>query len=207
MFLDAGSVQSWGRFLEVAPQRWNGTLVKCPGLGGSSCGTADEDTIPRSTSDAGTDLEGYTVCISPASVLPGEAGATGTAIGDGRRNTEVFSQTPECTDGSTTAVTLSVGYRGGGLTDWYVPSADELVALCTYEGRNAIGGFVAGYYASSTALFERVDASDLTNFIIVDFSRSTCLQNRNVRNLAGSRRAGDPYFYEDSFVRPIRAFG
>jgi len=39
------------------------------------------------------------------------------------------------------AVASGAGYRGLGLSDWYLLSKGDLEALCTYAGRNAIGGF------------------------------------------------------------------
>ena len=42
------------------------------------------------------------------------------------------------------------GYTGGGQSDWSLPSQDELNALYYYTGRNAIGGFAAACYWSSS---------------------------------------------------------
>jgi len=36
VFYDAGSVQPWGRFLEVAPQAWGGTLYSCRACGAAA---------------------------------------------------------------------------------------------------------------------------------------------------------------------------
>ncbi|MEN9505107.1 MAG: hypothetical protein RI958_1033, partial [Actinomycetota bacterium] len=192
--------------LEVAPQNWNGTLVQCPGIGGSSCGTTDKNIIPRSTSDGGPDGKGYDVCVDSPRLLPGEAGATGRAIGDGRRNTEVLSQTPECADGSTTAITLAAGYRGGGFADWYLPSVDELAALCRYTERDAIGGFPADKYVSSTGFFDTWTGNpDFTNFYDVDFADNNCPQQGNVTTGGGGPDPGITY-YPQRYVRPIRAF-
>jgi hypothetical protein len=41
-------------------------------------------------------------------------------------------------------------YHGGGQGDWSLPSWDELNALYYYGGRNAIGGFAADKYWSSS---------------------------------------------------------
>jgi hypothetical protein len=43
---------------------------------------------------------------------------------------------------------LARAYAGGGYTDWYLPSKDELNKL--YLNRIAIGGFADIYYWSST---------------------------------------------------------
>jgi hypothetical protein len=79
-------------------------------------------------------------------------GAIGTAIGTGFSNTSniIASQ-----DGiaSNYAAGLARAYNGGGYTDWYLPSKDELNKL--YLNRVAIGGFISnsnGLYWSSSEI-------------------------------------------------------
>jgi hypothetical protein len=76
-------------------------------------------------------------------------GATGTAIGTGLSNTNaiIASQGEIATS---YAAGLARAYAGGGYTDWYLPSKDELNKL--YLNRIAIGGFASGFYWSSTEL-------------------------------------------------------
>jgi hypothetical protein len=50
--------------------------------------------------------------------------------------------------GSTYAAGLARAYNGGGYTDWYLPSQEELNKL--YLNRDAIGGFEPNWYWSST---------------------------------------------------------
>jgi len=50
---------------------------------------------------------------------------TGTAIGTGRANTQAIIAA--C--GGRTAAGVAARYRGGGRTDWFLPSTDELAAL------------------------------------------------------------------------------
>jgi hypothetical protein len=142
--------------------------------------------------------------LPPAVPLSGEAGDTPGAIGDGRRNTEVLLQTPECVvDGTKSAVTVAAGYRGLGLDDWYLPSEDELRALCLYEGRDAIGGFNSYWYVSSTTNYNKKN----TDFRAINFK---------TLNSAGCSGEGILYYplglpeieykYRKYQVRPIRAF-
>ncbi|NDE40390.1 MAG: DUF1566 domain-containing protein [Betaproteobacteria bacterium] len=50
------------------------------------------------------------------------------------------------------AGTVAQAYRGpNGLSDWFLPSLDELNAL--YLEREIVGGFWGGYYWSSTEGF------------------------------------------------------
>jgi hypothetical protein len=74
-------------------------------------------------------------------------GATETDIGTGFSNTIaiITSQGATTTD---YAAGLARAYAGGGYTDWYLPSKDELNKL--YLNRVAIGGFAANNYWSST---------------------------------------------------------
>ena len=72
-------------------------------------------------------------------------GATGFLLGTGRNNTEIIYQ--NCgTSGNASAVCKS--YSGGGFTDWYLPSKDELNKL--YINKYAIGVFASAYYWSSS---------------------------------------------------------
>jgi hypothetical protein len=64
-------------------------------------------------------------------------GAPGSEIGTGAANTNaIIAQNGA---GSTYAAGLARAYRGGGHSDWFLPSRDELDKL--YQNRAAIGGF------------------------------------------------------------------
>jgi hypothetical protein len=74
-------------------------------------------------------------------------GATGTEIGTGLSNTNTIITSQGATSTSY-AAGLARAHNGGGYTDWYLPSKDELKKL--YLNRIAIGGFAGNYYWSST---------------------------------------------------------
>lgn len=82
--------------------------------------------------------------------------ATGTALGDGAANTAAM--VGSCSTGAGVA---AHGYRGGGLSDWYLPSKDELAALYdVYETliNNGTGGiWLSGFYWSSSLSAEDGD--------------------------------------------------
>jgi len=81
-------------------------------------------------------------------------GATGTAIGTGAANTAAILS--DCTTAGI-AAQLCSAYTGGGYTDWYLPSVNELSELSL--NRALIGGINSsvGYWTSS-----EVDASVFT---------------------------------------------
>lgn len=74
--------------------------------------------------------------------------ATATALGTGLTNTNtiIAAQGPTATN---YAAGLARAYNGGGFSDWFLPSKDELNKL--YLNKNTIGGFwPADYYWSSS---------------------------------------------------------
>jgi hypothetical protein len=73
-------------------------------------------------------------------------GATATAIGTGLANTNAIILSQGNT--GTYAAKICRDYQGGGYTDWFLPSYDELVQLNI--NRVAIGGFANAVYWSST---------------------------------------------------------
>ena len=76
---------------------------------------------------------------------PFETGASGAGIGTGLTNTNAII----AAQGSGTyAASIARDYNGGGYTDWFLPSKDELNTL--YVNRAAIGGFTDYSYWSST---------------------------------------------------------
>ena len=72
-------------------------------------------------------------------------GAWGTAIGTGAANTATILSA--CST-SGIAAKLCHDYTGGGYTDWYLPSQNELNIL--YTNRVSIGIGFSGYHWSST---------------------------------------------------------
>jgi hypothetical protein len=75
-------------------------------------------------------------------------GATGTAIGTGLSNTNtiISSQGPTATS---YAAGLARAYKGGGYTDWYLPSVNELAKLYAMK-LLGFGGFASSLYWSSS---------------------------------------------------------
>ena len=126
-------------YLEAAPNGWNGDLVDCNGCGGSPDKTSD-----WGQSGIGTG-RGYAYCTGMGDKKP-IPNASGTDIGSGYANTTAMVQ--NCVPGDAGQQVRK--YHGGGMTDWSLPSLDELNALAYYPNRNAIGGFADDSYWSSS---------------------------------------------------------
>jgi hypothetical protein len=73
--------------------------------------------------------------------------AQGTALGTGQGNTTAIVAVGKCTSG---AAYQARNYNGGGLSDWFLPSEDELKALQAVKV--TIGGFASATYWSSTEI-------------------------------------------------------
>ena len=130
-------------YLEVAPNGWNGDLVDCRG----GCGGKDDKTSDFGKKGIGTG-RGYAYCSTKGETKDSKViqKAQATSIGTGYPNTSALLAV--CKSGD--AAEQVRGYEGGGMTDWSLPSKDELNALYSYNGRDQIGGFAAFYYWSSS---------------------------------------------------------
>jgi hypothetical protein len=114
VFYDAGSQQSWGRYLEFAPDGWSGpTNSADPRL--DWCNIHDVD-FSKSISDV----------TLKASI--------GVEIGKGKANTDMM--VARCSSGAGYAARA---YKGGNKNDWYLPSRDELNELCKFAKYQATG--------------------------------------------------------------------
>ena len=108
-------------YLEAAPSGWNG---------GSD---------PKRTWATNVNSNRTTTVPAP--------GATQTAIGTGYQNSDaIVAQSGNLAVSS--AGVAARAYRGNGLTDWYLPSKDELNAL--YLQKTVVGGFENDFYWSSS---------------------------------------------------------
>ena len=112
-------------------------------------------------------------------------GAAGTAIGTGAANTTAILA--GCTEAGI-AAKLCRDYHGGGYTDWYLPSKDELNKL--YINKVVIGGFYDAFYWSSS---EEID-------IYMPYSNYAYFQNFNFGNREWSGK------YNSYYVRAVRSF-
>lgn len=119
VFYDAGSQQSWGRYLEFAPEGWSGS-EKDPKI--SWCNVSDV-LLTNAPTSSGWLSFGQKI-----------GDGLGQKIGDGKGNTDLM--VAGCSAG---AALMSRAYRGGGQNDWFLPSSGELNELCKYASDQVTG--------------------------------------------------------------------
>jgi len=112
-------------------------------------------------------------------------GATGTAIGTGLSNTNTIITSQGAT-ATSYAAGLARAYKGGGYTDWYLPSKDELYKVYLKNHYYNMPPMVESYWSSS----ERDAVSAWTQ----NFSNDN--ESYGIKSNAGY----------GSYVRAIRAF-
>jgi hypothetical protein len=121
VFFDAGSQQIWGRYLEFAPYEWDGQIWW----------NGDEPGKPlcRSSSNVRTS----SLWITDKGLI--DKVTRGTEVGAGKANTEAIVSGCSTFSG----VQAIRAYRGGGASDWYLPSKDELNEFCKYVRHQVTG--------------------------------------------------------------------
>jgi hypothetical protein len=128
--------------------------------------TADLSSIAWTTSATKCYAAGLTIAdqncqtsnLYPETTSGAQTASTtaATAIGMGAANTNAIIARMNAGSVATNAYAagLARAYNGGGKTDWFLPSKDELNQL--YLQRTVVGGFAAGIYWSSS----QYDADD-----------------------------------------------
>jgi hypothetical protein len=115
------------------------------------------------------------------------SGSTGTSIGSGKTNTAAVASA--CTTG---ASDTAIAYNGGGFSDWFLPSIDELLQM--YTQRTAIGGFKATNRGS-------------TSISTATYWSSTQNSATQARNWSFADNGNDNWSKSLGFnVRPVRSF-
>ncbi len=79
-----------------------------------------------------------------------EVGTKGTAIGAGAGNTKKILAKYPVANYPNSAAAVAHSYRGGGFTDWFLPSMDELKQL--YVSKGVVGGYADFIYWSSSEM-------------------------------------------------------
>jgi hypothetical protein len=183
-------------YLESAPNLWRAYKTSCKkaegdkksGSYGGNCGGSSQET-----SDFTQTGDGFQWCPTYA---PGNkellSGAVATAIGSGYANTIAYPGKCNSKD-SYTAAQVAQYYNGGGQTDWFLPSKDELDALYYYSNRAAIGGFNSAWYWSSTQVIFNNGSKGYNYAVFRSFQSQPITQYQSYKEYTLG-------------VRPIRAF-
>jgi hypothetical protein len=170
---------------------------------GSACGTNCHslEAAPTTGSSAWTDVVRSWATNTSSNQTTAVSGADGTAIGTGYQNTsDIIAQIGNVV--ATSAAVEARAYRGpNSLSDWFLPSKDELNELCKYAKST---GDAAGSGTPCTG-----GTSTVRGFATVSFwSSSEYVANRAWSQ--GFRYGGQDfdYFFKSStlYVRPVRAF-
>ena len=162
-FTSTGSACSTAcKYLEAAPVVW---IQNATPAGQTNCQIAD--TMSNDPLCAWSDNTSTRI------------GTTGTGIGTGYANTSAMI----AQSGSKgKAGTVARAFQGGGKTDWFLPSEDELNQM--FVNKTTIGGFESGIYWSSSE------------------NAAGTAWGRHFRT--GFRYSGNKA--NSSYVRPVRAF-
>ena len=175
VFYDAGSQQSWGRYLEFAPASWSGS-------------EKDPKTYWCNVGD---------ILLTNAVTNQGWV-SLGQKIGDGKDNTD--RMLAGCSSG---AAVLTRAYRGGGQSDWFLPSSGELNELCKYAG-----GQVTGDSKVPCRLFFPAPSREIGKTSYMNFYWSSSETSFNTALAQYFGNGNWNYAYKDNVYsfRPIRAF-
>lgn len=167
VIFDAGSRQSWGRYIEIARDGWSGSA-----------------TDPKANWCDTTSDGGFIEFLENPGASPAKSKLS-REIGTGISNTNLMLT--KCTTG---AALLARSYKGGGMSDWSLPSADEFAALIKYQMKS--GWFYKGYDIYNTYHFT---STEWTYHYSLAFQIQT--------------QFGGPYQESKGalkFVRPFRTF-
>ena len=115
-------IAPWGRYIEMAPDGWFGSM-------------RDPREVWDRPRSAGADAR-----LSDCSRIPN---AESVAIGAGMVNSVFIVKS-----GVAGAALMARDYQGGGLTDWYLPARNELMEM--YKSRARVSGVSQDYYWSSS---------------------------------------------------------
>jgi hypothetical protein len=183
VFYDAGSQQSWGRYLEFAPEGWAGS-EKDPKI--SWCNVSDVLLTNAPTSNGWLSF-GQKI-----------GDGLGQKIGDGKGNTDLM--VAGCSAG---AALMSRAYRGGGQNDWFLPSSGELNELCKYAGGQVTGDSKVPCRLFFPAPLRGFGKTSDSNFY---WSSSETSFNTALAQFFGSGNWNYAYKSNAYSFRPVRAF-
>jgi hypothetical protein len=181
-FTSAGSACNTNcHALEVAPSGW---IVSASPASQTNC-----TRLGTTSADPQCEWSGNTSTLIGAT-------AQGTAIGTGYANTSaIILQSNTAGKAATTAR----AYQGGGKTDWFLPSKDELNQLCRYAWNLTV--------ANTDTTCTGMSGTIRTGFSTASYWSSSELDATNARAQSfGFGVQFDDRKFGALYVRPVRAF-
>jgi len=112
-----------------------------------------------------------------------------SSIGSGRKNTALIL----AIDANAPAALACKNYNGGGKTDWFLPSIDELDKLDLYESKNNSGISTGWFWSSTTQQYEDSPESQAAQAWSIYFDSLTGDGHTRIKN-------------NNNNVRAVRAF-
>ena len=170
------------KYLEAAPAGW-----------GTSTTVDNACTSPGfATSDPFCRWSGNTSALIGAS-------AQGTSVGTGYANTAAAVAQSGGGDTAGRAITAAWNYENNGVSDWHLPSKDELNELCKFARNQTTG---------TTATACNSTGSIRSGFITFTYISSSELDATRVHGVNFSNGSGNyPDKSGSEWFRPVRAFG
>jgi len=123
--------------------------------------------------------------------------ATGTAIGTGKANTAAIIAAHSSDTTSNNAAKAAVAYTGGGKTDWFLPSKDELNEM--HKAKTHLGISQQGYFWSSSQY-------SIDTAWIQTFGMGAADGYRVYSNKCGYIKIGGDEYAFEYYVRAVRTF-
>jgi hypothetical protein len=131
-------------------------------------------------------------------------GTTGTGIGTGYANTSAIIAQSNGGNTAGKAGTVARAFQGGGKTDWFLPSQDELNALCKWAANDTVN-VVCNNSGSGGLSSTNGGFSSWTYWSSSEFDSSVSrIQRFNSSTFGYPGREGKSANYVH--VRPVRAF-
>jgi hypothetical protein len=133
------------------------------------------------------------------------SGTFGTVVGTGEANTALMVAVGACTSG---AAKKATAYSGGGFTDWFLPSQDELNAMCYYSRNlSASPDPTASCEGGSGTIQDSTFAASTYGFASDSYWSSSQYDWYHAWGQAlGGGKQGLDYKWSTLRVRPVRAF-
>jgi len=142
VFYDAGSKKSWGRYLEAAKDGWKvNSQVR---VYAEWCRKYD-----GTTTFSAKNSKPLNIYLTGEVSNPALKATLGVEIGKGKANTDLMLA---FCDDERAAAAIARAHKGGGKTDWYLPSKNELMEFCKFlkkADKSAPLGWLTGSFDRS----------------------------------------------------------